>query len=108
MARVRGSFSRIDWSTLPKGDWVIRRRSRKEIATTASTNQCSVVDVNRAEYSPRKESGGGGKVEWEKGRRRKKNTPPPPSTNQCSVVDVNRAEYSPRKESGGWLKVSPF
>ena len=47
MARVRGSFSRIDWSTMPNGDWVMRRRSRYESVTTASTNQWSVAGVKR-------------------------------------------------------------
>src|SRR6266498_3452405 len=42
MARVLASFSRIDCNTIPKGERVMRRSTRYDKVTTASTNQCSV------------------------------------------------------------------
>ena len=59
---MRGSFSRIDWSTLPNGDCVMRRTSRYEITTTVSTNQWKVVGVKRSLQRPRSDSRGWPKV----------------------------------------------
>ena len=58
MARVRASFSRIDCSTMPNGDWVMRRRTRYASATTAKTNQCRVTVEKRALKMPGMLNGG--------------------------------------------------
>jgi len=40
------------WSTIPKGDRVMRRRTRYDTVTTARTNQWSVSEVNGTETRP--------------------------------------------------------
>ena len=43
---------------MPNGERVMRRRIRYDAVTMASTNQCSVSDVNGVENSPGIASGG--------------------------------------------------